>query len=64
MRRAAWISILLLGLVLALPARAEVGVTDECQEDADKLSKEIDRDEDDYTAESLNNYIRAGLATP
>ena len=36
----------------ALPSVAEVGVTDACQEEADELERKIDKNEDDYTAES------------
>jgi hypothetical protein len=36
----------------ASPSLAEVGVTDACQEEADELRDEIDKNADDYTAES------------
>jgi hypothetical protein len=40
-------------LFAAPPVLAEIGVTDECQEDIEKLEDEIERDRDDYTAESV-----------
>lgn len=40
-------------LSMSFALQAEVGVTDECQEDIKKLEKEIDRDKDDYTKESV-----------
>ncbi len=33
-------------------ARADVGLTDNCQDDIDKLQDEIKEDKDEYTAES------------
>ena len=36
----------------ASPSLAEVGVTDACQDEADELQQEIDKNKDDYTAES------------
>lgn len=37
------------------PSLAEVGVTDACQDEADELQQEIDKNKDDYTAESRRN---------
>ncbi len=45
------------------PSLAEVGVTDACQDEADKLQDEIDKNKDDYTVESRrkakNNLLAA-----
>ena len=46
------ICILALVLGLGTMAQAQVGVTDNCQEDIEKLQDKIERDKDDYTAES------------
>lgn len=43
---------LAIGLLLSFQGSAQVGVTDDCQDDIQKLEDEIDRDKDDYTAES------------
>ena len=40
-------------MAFSAPLRADIGITDECQDDIDKLEKEIDRDKDDYTKESI-----------
>ncbi len=39
--------------VLSSPATAEIGVTDDCQDDIRKLEDDIEKDRDDYTAESV-----------
>jgi len=44
--------ILMAGLALATDTFAQLGVTDNCQEDIEKLEDEMKRDKDDYTAES------------
>ncbi len=36
----------------ASPSLADVGVTDACQDEADELQDEIDKNKDDYTVES------------
>ena len=46
----------------AFPSLAEVGVTDACQEEADELEREIDNNEDDYTAESRGKATNHLLA--
>jgi hypothetical protein len=43
---------LVAGLAVDTGAFAQVGVTDGCQEDIDKLEDEMKRDKDVYTAES------------
>jgi hypothetical protein len=40
------------GLALATDTFAQLGVTDNCQEDIEKLEDEMKRDKDEYTAES------------
>ncbi|MEP4487093.1 MAG: hypothetical protein ABJ013_15785 [Halioglobus sp.] len=45
-------TVLLLMLTLSFSAAADLGVTDDCQEDIRKLKQEIAEDKDDYTAES------------
>ena len=44
--------ILVSGLGVCTGTFADVGVTDNCQEDIDKLKDEMERDKDDYTPES------------
>ena len=45
---------LIFGMLCALsvPSWADLGVTDDCQDDIRKLKEEIAEDKDDYTAES------------
>ncbi len=40
-------------LLLSAPSMAELGVTDDCQDDIKKLEDDIEKDRDDYTAESV-----------
>ena len=48
------LALLIIAATLALQsAQADVGVTDNCQEDIDSLQDDIDRNEDDYTRESI-----------
>ncbi len=39
--------------LLSAPSMAEIGVTDDCQDDIKKLEDDIEKDRDDYTAESV-----------
>jgi hypothetical protein len=39
--------------LLSSPAIAEIGVTDDCQGDIKKLEDDIEKDREDYTAESV-----------
>lgn len=50
--------IAVLGLMSSLPAYADIGVTDSCQDDVKELRKEIDRNKDDYTSESRKKANR------
>jgi hypothetical protein len=54
MQKSNWICLLMGTLLLALaaPANADIGLTDNCQDDIDKLRDDIKDDKDDYTAES------------
>ena len=51
-RKFCYLAVVLSSVGLFQPAEAAVGVTDNCQEDIQKLEDEIERDKDDYTAES------------
>ena len=48
-----WLVPAVLGLFLAGGVSAQVGVTDDCQDDIKELEDEIKDDRDDYTAESV-----------
>lgn len=54
MQKSNWICLLMGTLLLALaaPANADIGLTDNCQDDIDKLRDDIKNDKDDYTAGS------------
>ena len=51
-RKALYIGIFLACTVIATNGFAQVGVTDDCQDDIQQLEDEMERDKDDYTAES------------
>ena len=51
--------ILASGLGVCTGTFAEVGVTDNCQEDIEKLKDEMERDKDDYTAAAVERPGRA-----
>lgn len=44
--------VLAAGMTVSSPLLADLGVTDNCQDDIDKLADDIKDDKDDYTAES------------
>lgn len=46
---------------LSLPALAEVGITDKCQEEVKELEDRIDKHKDDYTSEARRK-AKANLA--
>ena len=52
MRQTLTAAVLLLMLTLSFSSVADLGVTDDCQEDIRNLKEDMARDKDDYTAES------------
>lgn len=51
-RKFCYLAVIMTSFGLFQYAGAEVGITDNCQEDIEALEDEIDRDKDEYTAES------------
>jgi hypothetical protein len=53
MKRSGWFAGMLMAVLWCLqPALADVGVTDDCQDDIKELQDRIDDNKDDYTSES------------
>jgi len=51
-RKFCYLAVILIAFGQFQYAAAEVGVTDNCQEDIEAFEEEMERDKDDYTAES------------
>jgi hypothetical protein len=62
MKKCAAVALLaLLMLGLTLPASADVGITDKCQEEVKELEKKIDNNKDDYSSDARRK-AKANLA--